>query len=73
MTSSCVYVFDRHSLPCVPYLGPMLNELCILFEVSPTFLESTEDNNQKIVNFNKMRKVREWPINNTECPPVTML
>lgn len=51
----------------------MLNELCILFEVSPTFLESTEDNNQKIVNFNKMRKVREWPINNTECPPVTML
>ena len=51
--------FDRHSLPCVPYLGPMLNELCILFEVSPTFLEPTEEgSNQKIVNFNKMRQVR---------------
>ena len=57
----CVCVCCRHSLPCVPYLGPMLNELVIMLEVSPTFLESSE-NNHKVVNFNKMRQVwAGWP------------
>ena len=56
IVTSCYCVFGRHSLPCVPYLGPMLNELCILFEVSPTYLQPTDDS-QKLVNFNKMRQV----------------
>ena len=51
-----IKLLGRCSLPCVPYLGPMLNELAILFEVSPTYLEAT-DNSQKVVNFSKMRQV----------------
>ncbi|XP_065912792.1 ras-specific guanine nucleotide-releasing factor 2-like isoform X1 [Dysidea avara] len=45
----------RHPLPCVPYLGPMLNELVVLSEVNKTYLEPKDGIEQ--INFNKMHQL----------------
>jgi len=50
-----VLIFNRHTQPCIPYLGPMLNELSVLSEVSQTFLGA--EDGTKHINFKKLHQV----------------
>lgn len=47
--------------PMIPYLGIVLNEIAGLVEVQPTVLENN------LVNFSKMRRVRETEIWSIDC------
>ena len=46
---------NRHVPPCIPHLGPMLNELSVLSEISQTFLGA--EDGTKHINFKKMHQV----------------
>ena len=49
--------------PTVPYLGILLSEMSGIVEGMPTYLE------ESLINFSKMRKVRDYDLTDVEGSP----